>query len=561
MRVHRAVFVVAALALGATVTRAQQVADTCSTCHDHEAKLKASAHAAVACAQCHAKRETYPHPEDAPKPTCSTCHAAQAGEHSRSVHGVELKAGNQAAPDCATCHGPAHEMVSAHAPGFRKTVPEVCGLCHGEPAEHYKQSVHGQAVARGVLASAVCTDCHGEHSILRPGERASAVHPSHIRKTCARCHADVRLSRRMGLPSDRLTSFDASFHGLAARAGSQTVANCASCHGFHDILPSSDPKSKIHPDNLGATCGQCHPGAGRRFRLGTIHIGAGGVEPAGVRLARRFYLVVIPLTIGLMLLHHGGDWLRKLYALRLRPVAVVNSPVSEIRMYPWERAQHLALIVSFTVLVWTGFALKYAESWWALPLVRLEGSWPVRGVLHRAAGVALIAVAFVHVALLVFRRDLRAHWLHLIPRRTDVAEAARGFAWNLGLARRRPAVSDHGYIEKTEYWAVVWGTAVMALTGVMLWGNNIMLRLFPKTWLDFATTVHFYEAVLATLAIVVWHFYSVIFDPDVYPMDTAWLNGRTVRRRRVEAVEAAPALEAPAAVPSSDKGADADKTT
>jgi hypothetical protein len=63
----------------------------------------------------------------------------------------------------------------------------------------------------------------------------------------------------------------------------------------------------------------------------------------------------------------------------------------------------------------------------------------------------------------------------------------------------------------------------------MLWANNIALRFLPKSWLDVATTVHFYEAVLATLAIVVWHFYSVIFDPEVYPLDTAFLTGTSVR--------------------------------
>jgi len=71
----------------------------------------------------------------------------------------------------------------------------------------------------------------------------------------------------------------------------------------------------------------------------------------------------------------------------------------------------------------------------------------------------------------------------------------------------------------------------MALTGLVLWANNIALRYLPKQWLDVATSIHFYEAVLATLAIVVWHFYTVIFDPDVYPLDTAWLTGYSVRKR------------------------------
>ena len=77
---------------------------------------------------------------------------------------------------------------------------------------------------------------------------------------------------------------------------------------------------------------------------------------------------------------------------------------------------------------------------------------------------------------------------------------------------------------------MVWGAVVMAGSGLLLWANNLAMRFLPKTWLDVATSVHFYEAVLATLAIVVWHFYSVIFDPDVYPLNTAFLTGRSVKK-------------------------------
>jgi hypothetical protein len=77
---------------------------------------------------------------------------------------------------------------------------------------------------------------------------------------------------------------------------------------------------------------------------------------------------------------------------------------------------------------------------------------------------------------------------------------------------------------------VVWGAIVMIGTGLMLWANNLAMKFLPKLWLDAATSVHFYEAVLATLAIVVWHLYSVIFDPDVYPLNTAFLTGDKVNK-------------------------------
>jgi cytochrome b subunit of formate dehydrogenase len=104
----------------------------------------------------------------------------------------------------------------------------------------------------------------------------------------------------------------------------------------------------------------------------------------------------------------------------------------------------------------------------------------------------------------------------------------------LGIGARKPYLSPYSFMEKAEYWALVWGGVVMGLSGLMLWANNLMLRWLPKEVLDFATAVHFYEAVLACLAIVVWHLYLVIFDPDVYPLDTSFLNGKGVREHGPE---------------------------
>ena len=75
-------------------------------------------------------------------------------------------------------------------------------------------------------------------------------------------------------------------------------------------------------------------------------------------------------------------------------------------------------------------------------------------------------------------------------------------------------------------FVLVWGLIVMAATGLMLWAKISVGRLLARWWLDVATAIHLYEAILATLAIVVWHFYQVFFDPDVYPMNGAWLDGK-----------------------------------
>jgi cytochrome b subunit of formate dehydrogenase len=523
-----------------SLSLAQPAGGVCASCHaDQVKKIQGTAHADVGCATCHLRHETYPHPTGVPKPQCIHCHADIVGEHAASVHGQALKNGNQAAPTCDVCHGDVHEMKDTESASFHQGVPDLCGMCHSEIADQFKASVHGQAVARGVTEAPVCTSCHGEHEILRPKDIRSSVNPAHIRETCGQCHGNVQLSKRFGLPVDRIVSFDASFHGLAARTGSESVANCASCHGVHNIFPSSDPRSTINPKSLATTCGRCHPGAGTRFVIGTVHELPGRAEPPAVRWARIGYSILIPLTIGLMLLHNGGDWLRKLRDRRFR---AVRSPVPpalavlrpEIRMYRFERIPHALLVVSFLTLVWTGFALKYPDHWWARILMVWEHRFPVRGVVHRIAAVVLMAVAATHAVSLIASGRLRRHWKQLWPRRSDVPEAVLNFSYNLGLTRQRPYLSSHSYIEKAEYWAVAWGTAIMGITGVMLWANNLTLHFLPKAALDFVTTIHFYEAVLASLAIVVWHFYSVIFDPDVYPLDPAFLTGVSVKEREAE---------------------------
>lgn len=470
---------------------------------------------------------------------CASCHEDISNAYGTGVHGQAAKMGNAGAPDCAMCHSGAHdEAKTAWRPTsteFRKGVPETCGMCHTDIAEQFKSSVHGKAVEKGIRQAPICTDCHGEHNIISPRNLNSPVNAANIRETCAHCHGDVKLTRRFGLPADRITSFDSSFHGLAAKSGSQTVANCASCHGVHNILPSSDAKSTISAKSLPATCGKCHAGAGSRFALGTIHIAEGKTEPDGVKWVRLAYLMLIPGLIGWMILHNGGDWVRKWQMLRIKgiPHSTLHAPhgEGELRMYPMERLQHVLLAVSFIVLAWTGFALKYPEEWWARPLLTWEATRTVRGVLHRIAALVFIGVSLLHLLTLLFSRTLRHHWTEMFPRWRDVREAVANFFYLLGLAKRKPVISSHSYIEKMEYWAVVWGAIVMIFTGGLLWGNNYALRYIPKSWLDVFNSIHFYEALLATLAIVVWHLYFVIFDPEVYPMDTAWLTGKSIRKR------------------------------
>jgi cytochrome b subunit of formate dehydrogenase len=174
----------------------------------------------------------------------------------------------------------------------------------------------------------------------------------------------------------------------------------------------------------------------------------------------------------------------------------------------------------------TGFALKYPESWWAQPLVAWEGKVALRGIIHRTAGVILLLSLLYHVGHLMASRRDRAILRSLVPRLQDARDLWAMFRHNLGLSKERPTFRTFTYAEKIEYLAYIWGSAVMAVTGFLLWFNTTTLTYLPSWVADAATVTHFYEAVLATLSILVWHLYMVIFDPAVYPMDASWITGK-----------------------------------
>ncbi len=528
---------------------------SCASCHGDEAKEYArSVHGsakkngmtdAASCTSCHgAPHEMLPASDPASSTTkknlagtCGACHsnpeflarhkipfAKPVEAYRLSIHGRAVARGDQNAASCSDCHG-SHGILPGNDEKSRtghKVVAETCGKCHSGILEVYSQSVHGVAVKTGSKDAPDCTSCHGEHTILAPSEAGSLVNPARVSVvTCGRCHADERLASRYNLSQDKLPSFQDSFHGLAARGGSQTVANCASCHGIHNILASSDPRSTINPKNLSQTCGRCHAGVGQRFAIGPVHVrSASMAEHVSVKWIRYAYLWLIPLTIGFMLLHNGLDYFAKLRRGRHANESGEQLPRMNLNF----RIAHWMVMASFITLVVTGFALKYPEAAWVKALFNFSPT--LRGLIHRIAALAISAATLYHLAHLALVKRDRVIVPALLPTLQDARDIFNMFRFNLGLSKARPTFGMFSYAEKMEYWAFMWGTMVMAVTGLLLWAENWSLSHFPKWVMDAATTAHWYEAILATLSILAWHWYLVIFDPDVYPMDLAWLNGK-----------------------------------
>jgi cytochrome b subunit of formate dehydrogenase len=198
-----------------------------------------------------------------------------------------------------------------------------------------------------------------------------------------------------------------------------------------------------------------------------------------------------------------------------------------LRMTLNERIQHLNLIINFTLLVITGFALKYPEAFWASPITEVPSGMTIRGLLHRLCGVAIVTLGGYHVLYCLFTRRGQGILKDMMPRLKDGKDFWETLKNNLFINRPAKAVKmdRFNFREKMEYLGLIWGTLVMTVTGFILWYEVEWLRYFPKWTYDAARAIHFYEAILATLTILVWHFYSVIFNPEVYPMNWAWVTG------------------------------------
>ncbi len=546
---------------------AKQQTGRCGSCHEmasidylhssHARALAENVPGAPACLDCHAS----PCLTDANglaaagrkvrlADLCTRCHVENPDVAGRtlygtpfitsyrdSVHGRALYGGNAQAPTCADCHD-AHMVGRAVNPTStisRGNIVKNCAQCHADAAESYLTSVHASALVRGHRLAPTCTDCHGEHNIMAPTDPGAPVAPVNLsRQVCGGCHGSVRFSERYGVPGGQLRTYEDSFHGLAARGGAVEVVNCASCHGYHDVRSPADPQSMTHPDNLAATCGSCHPGANERFAHGRVHVAIDrtSAEPVLYWIAT-LYLWGIVLIIGGMVLHNGLDFLHKLRhkaRLHWRPHEHTRDEVPHrlyLRMTLNERLQHGLLALSFIVLVVTGFMLRYPEAWWVVPLRNLSShAFEWRGLLHRIAGVVMCLAGVWHLAYITLTRRGRELFRDLLPRRKDLHDLKGVFRYNLGLQKDKPLFARFSYIEKAEYWALIWGSVIMSATGFLLWFESTTIGWFTKLGFDISRTVHFYEAVLASLAIVVWHFYAVIFNPDVYPMNLAWLTGK-----------------------------------
>ena len=215
-------------------------ADQCRTCHE----LLEDKPSALFKHDIHAKKGI----------TCAGCHGGNAATDdmekgmSKEAGFIGVPKGDDISAVCADCHASADKMKR-----YGLTIPV-------DQFQKLQTSVHGKLSTTGRERIAQCTTCHNAHGIVAVRDPSSPVYPLSVTKTCTQCHSNAQYMRSYnpGLPVDQLEKYRTSVHGVKNAKGDAKPADCASCHGSHDILSVKDVKSKVYPTNLPSTCASCH---------------------------------------------------------------------------------------------------------------------------------------------------------------------------------------------------------------------------------------------------------------------------------------------------------------
>jgi predicted CXXCH cytochrome family protein len=565
--------------------------------HIKKEDLEQSVHKELTCVKCHSDvNPKLERPcETAKKVDCSGCHIKIAEEYFISGHGQGFKKGDTQVPQCITCHD--YHDTKSHldetAKTFRSSIPRLCGECHRKDTSaeetktlaetnalyDYSRSVHGKKLTeKGLLPSAVCTDCHTTHMELNHKDYRSSVHPKNIPATCASCHRGIykdftrsihfsvdekkaeklptctnchsshkitevgrnqflfEVTNQCGVCHKKLAeTYLDTMHGKAHKLGYAKSAKCSDCHTAHLILPVSNPASSLGLNHIVNTCKKCHEDANQRFTGYLTH--ATHHDPVKYPILFYTYWAMTGLLVTVFVFFglHTLLWLPRSFKQMKQRKKIEKAHKSRYYIRRFElthRVTHLFVIVSFMSLALTGMMLKFSGMPWAGYIARLIGGVEVAGTIHRLAALVTFGYFFSHLFFLIKKkRASKTRWKSfifgpesLMFNKKDLSDFRATLKWFFGKGPR-PDYGRWTYWEKFDYFAVFWGVAIIGTSGLMLWFPEFFTKFLPGWLINVATIIHSDEALLAVGFIFTIHFFNTHLRPEAFPMDKVIFTG------------------------------------
>jgi len=561
----------------------------------HKEDIQNTVHRNIPCVKCHTDIDPQRHRpcETAGRVDCSNCHAQIAEDYFESKHGEAYVQKNPDSPYCTDCHG--RHTVLSHLDDrdktYRSNIPQLCGDCHGRLASpdsletaygnalvDYSSSVHGQGlIKKGLLPSAVCTDCHSTHYILNHDAEESSTNHKNLPATCATCHQGIYKAFENSIHSptvsktneklpncedchsahqirqieqdqfmtevthqcgschaDLSETYTETIHGKAYTLGYLKAAKCSDCHGSHDILKVDDPDSHTGFRRVVTTCQKCHPDANRRFTGYLTHATHHDKQKYPILYftfwTMTFLLIGVFGFFGL----HTLLWMPRSfkYLQEKRKHSQIHKRYYIQRFTSGQRITHIFVILSFVALALTGMMLKFASMPWAKFIADLLGGVEVAGRIHRIAAVITFGYFFAHLfSLAKLKRRTKTSWKQIITgkrslwfNKKDAKDFIGTIKWFLGLGPR-PKYGRWTYWEKFDYMAVFWGVGIIGLSGLILWFPELFTKILPGWLINVAMIIHSDEALLAVGFIFTVHFFNTHLRPESFPLDPVIFTG------------------------------------
>lgn len=553
-------------------------------------------HKNLACNSCHTDI-TMGHKTGRPcatvsKVDCSICHEETSNIYINSGHGQAYFNKKSNAPYCTDCHG-THIVKSRYDESSvtsRANIPQLCGNCHKKNGKavinthlkeidafsDYSKSVHGKGLMqKGLLASAICTDCHTSHNILKESDVNSTVNPLNVPTTCGKCHKSIyndyiesdhsflkntkdkkfpscaschtahtiteidkdqfmtQITLQCGSCHSKLSgTYMETYHGKAYTLGHLKAARCSDCHGAHKILNMDNPESSVGQKNIVRTCKKCHENANLKF---TGYLSHATHNDNKVLYYTFWGMTSLLLSVFGFFGLHTLLWIPRSISesrKKKKHAKEIGEQLYIRRFTKSQRITHIFVILSFLLLALTGMMLKFAHMQWANSLSKLIGGVEIAGNIHRFAAIITFGYFFFHIISLIKLKKAQNKGIGafifgantLMFNKQDVLDFIATIKWFLWMGER-PKYGRWTYWEKFDYMAVFWGVAVIGLSGLVLWFPEIFTKILPGWVINVAQIIHSDEALLAVIFIFTIHFFNTHLRPEAFPMDTVIFTG------------------------------------
>lgn len=528
------------------------------------------------------------------KEACARCHrdkmidVTRRGVHAKG--GPRDRSGARTPLGCSDCHGNVkHDLLPSQdprSPVFLNNQYETCGACHEKELQTYLDSVHSpKLVESGSVPTASCADCHGAHGIYRAPDKRSLLFTANVATTCEECHPGIAEKLRRSvhgpdyggqpLPQNKQASTcttchqrhepswsdatDGEWRGVVSNGcgichaklasehamrlhaewtetGYVRAAECAECHGAHEILPLDDPESCLAGPNRQRTCQECHSHASAKFSAFDPHVNFKDAENYprlhGMHARIEGLIFVVLVFFGI----HTCLWLLRslVQVLKYGRHKRLTSDQRAIRRYtPLDRIFHATVILSLMGLAATGLPLKYSEQDWAQTVARAMGGFQLAGVWHRVFAVLMLGYSAVYVVWLwkVLRKFWHERWRIIIfgpdspvLNVQDVRDLLGMFRWFFGFGDQ-PRFERWTYWEKFDYWSIVFIVVCIGTSGLIMWWPSFFGLVLSGAAINMAQMIHSEIALVATSLLLAIHYFNTHFRPEKFPMDLSILTG------------------------------------